>query len=1201
MLKSWSETDLELLKQLAIFQRKAIKQAELYQQAKTQLAEKKKIEAQLQKKLLQQKTLTNFSNQALTITNLDKLMKEAVNLVGKTFQVKFCSIYQLLPHPPNILLRAKISSSKPEKMSKCWLPKNQRKNCITVAIKRKKNWGILVVHLQNNQKLDDDDVKLLQSIAQIIATVVEQQETFGKQRNQEHSQDVQLALRSSEKLHRIILSHISDAVFITDNSGRFTFICPNAQNIFGFSFQEVERLGNINQLLGENLFDVAQLMKSKEITNIEREIIDKYGQQHFLLVNVKQVRIPTKKKNETKLGTILLTCRDITERKQAEEQLRRLNSALEIRVALRTAELQYTTSRLTALMENLNVGVLVKNEQQQVILANLAFCEIFQIQSPPKNLSGRDFSHFSKEYGGLFAQPAEFQQRYQAIDNHREIVCNEEFHLADGRILEADMVPIFVGEKYAGHLWMYRDVTQKNLARAALQESENRLRHLVSTAGTVIIVISENHRILEWNEEAEKIYGWSRDAVLGGDYFLLFLNPDERDKFAIVMTKVLGGEAMRNFENIVVTFDGSERCLSWNLNCLHNAQGEASGVICCGQDLTEQKETEVALRVSEERFRSIFDRAAVGIIQLAMAGEFLLVNDQFVELLQYQRHELPNLTFKEIIYFDDISETLTQMSQLLGGETLTFSMETRLMRSDSSVIWVNLTMSLVSYEDEPKYFIGAINDISDRLAAEEALRESEERFRAIFEQAAVGISICQLDGKFLRVNPKFCEIVGNNRAELLECSCQDITPLKNINNHYMHQLLDNQIENYSLETSYLAQDNSLRWVNLITSLITDEYKEPKYLIYLIEDISERKRAEAALQQSQEFLRHVIDTNPNLIFVKDSQGKFTLANQATADIYGTTVENLIGLRDADFNANLAEVEKFLADDSLVINHLQAHCIAEETVTTATGEVRYFQTTKMPITFNNQTAVLGVSNDITGSKKAQTKLINSLQEKEVLLKEIHHRVKNNLYVISSLLNLQSSYVEDEKIINLFTDSQNRIQSMAMIHEQLYQSQNLAKIDLTEYLQRLLDNLFLSYNNNRRQIKPVIEVVRENLSTYQTADAYEATELLLNLETAIPCGLLINELVTNSFKHAFPDGRGGEISIKLRVAQEKKINLTVADNGIGLPEGLNWEESPSLGLRLVRILTQQLDGEIELLTSSSGTSFHLKFAELNYKERV
>jgi len=1010
--------------------------------------------------------------------------------------------------------------------------------------------------------------------------------------------DAQYALRSSEKLHRIILSNISDAVFITDDRGDFTFVCPNAKVIFGYSFREVEAMRNITQLLGENLFDFEKLKQCKEIPNIEREITDKYGNKHFLLVNVKLVKIPSlNQKKETFWGTTLFTCREITERKQAEEQLKRLNFALETRVTLRTAELQYTTSRLTALIENLQVGVLVKDEKQQVILANLAFCQIFQIQSPPQNLIGLDFSHFNRDYAHLFANPTQFEQSYQKILHNREIVCNEEFHLSNGRILEADIVPIFVGEKYAGHLWMYRDVTQQNLVLAALQESENRLRHLVSTAGTVIIVLSENHRILEWNEEAEKIYGWSRDAVISGDYFVLFLNPDERDKFATAMKQVLTGTALKNFESNVFTRDGSERCLNWNLNCLH--QGENNAMICCGQDITEQKTTEEALRVSEERFRSIFDRAAVGIFQLAISGEFLLVNDKFVELLQYQREQLNPLTFKEIIYFDDMSETLTQMSQILSDEFPTFSLETRLMRSDESVIWVNLTMSVVNYEDEPRYFIGAINDISDRLAAEEALRESEERFRAIFEQAAVGISICQLDGRFLRVNQKFCEIVGNNRADLLHCSYLDITPVKNRNENqqYMQQLLHNQIDNYSMETSYICKDGSVRWVNVIMSLITNEYREPKYFVYLIEDISERKRAEEALQQSQEFLRHVIDTNPNLIFVKDSQSRFTLANQATADIYGTTVENLIGKRDVDFHHNLTEVDQFTTHDQLVINNLQAHCLAEETVTTATGEVRYFQTIKMPITFNNKTAVLGVATDITENKKAHTKLLNSLKEKEVLLKEIHHRVKNNLYVISSLLNLQSSYVEDEKIINLFTDSQNRIQSMAMIHEQLYQSENLAKIDFTEYLQKLVDNLFLSYNNNGGKIKPVIEVDSTNLTLTENNNQC----LLFNLETAIPCGLLINELVTNSFKHAFPQGKSGEIKIKLTVDETPKINLIIGDNGIGLPPDLDWEDSPSLGLRLVRILTQQLDGEIQLLSSPSGTYFHLQFAELNYKERI
>ena len=230
------------------------------------------------------------------------------------------------------------------------------------------------------------------------------------------------------------------------------------------------------------------------------------------------------------------------------------------------------------------------------------------------------------------------------------------------------------------------------------------------------------------------------------------------------------------------------------------------------------------------------------------------------------------------------------------------------------------------------------------------------------------------------------------------------------------------------------------------------------------------------------------------------------------------------------------------------------------------------------YGRAVSIDGISTDVTQRHEAEEKLYKSLQEKEVLLKEIHHRVKNNLYVISGLLNLQSSYVEDETVKNLFHDSQNRIQTMAVIHEQLYQSEDLSEINFADYIKRLVDNLFISYNQHQQGIKSITNL----------EDCY------LNIETAIPAGLLINELITNAFKHAFPDNKG-EITIELKRIEPDLINLKVQDNGQGFPPDLNWKQSPSLGLRLVRLLSRQLDAEITVNSSGKGTNFCLEFMPL------
>jgi two-component sensor histidine kinase len=222
-----------------------------------------------------------------------------------------------------------------------------------------------------------------------------------------------------------------------------------------------------------------------------------------------------------------------------------------------------------------------------------------------------------------------------------------------------------------------------------------------------------------------------------------------------------------------------------------------------------------------------------------------------------------------------------------------------------------------------------------------------------------------------------------------------------------------------------------------------------------------------------------------------------------------------------------------------------------------------------------AIIGSTRDITERKRAEEQIKQSIKEKEVLLREIQHRVKNNMQVISSLLNLQSAHIKDSQYKEMLKESQNRIRSMALIHERSYQSENLADIDFHEYIASLVRGLFRSYNATADRVSLVIEV--EDVS--------------LGMDTAVPCGLIINELVSNSLKHAFPRGRKGEIKIVLRSVCEL-IELTVADNGVGISEDVDFRTTESLGLDLVTTLAEyQLGGEITL-DRTEGTVFCITF---------
>ena len=218
---------------------------------------------------------------------------------------------------------------------------------------------------------------------------------------------------------------------------------------------------------------------------------------------------------------------------------------------------------------------------------------------------------------------------------------------------------------------------------------------------------------------------------------------------------------------------------------------------------------------------------------------------------------------------------------------------------------------------------------------------------------------------------------------------------------------------------------------------------------------------------------------------------------------------------------------------------------------------------------------LTEEIARRARAEEQVQASLKEKGVLLQEIHHRVKNNMTVITSLLWLQSKKIKDEQYKDIFINSINRIKSMALIHEKLYRSDDFAKVNFEDYLKEMLKNMLMSYGLNPHKVALITEV--ENVS--------------LRIDTAIPCGLIINELVSNSLKYAFPEDREGEIKVAIHLNNSGKVEVTVSDNGLGIPENLDFRNTDSLGLNLVNTLTSQLEGKIEL-NRETGTEFRITF---------
>lgn len=369
------------------------------------------------------------------------------------------------------------------------------------------------------------------------------------------------------------------------------------------------------------------------------------------------------------------------------------------------------------------------------------------------------------------------------------------------------------------------------------------------------------------------------------------------------------------------------------------------------------------------------------------------------------------------------------------------------------------------------------------------------------------------------------------------------------------------------------------------------------VIVIIRDITQRKQAQAALQTAKDSLEQRVEARTYEL--KKAEDRYTRAiyagkvgiwewNIDTNEIYiDPNLKAMLGYADNELSNRFEEwlnlvhpsdIDALKVEINAYIEGLIPKYEIEHRMRHRDGQYIWFLARgTMLCDINEKICFMAGSNtDITVSKYTEARLKGSLKEKEVLLKEIHHRVKNNLQVISSLLRLQARYIKDEEALDILRDSQNRVRAMAMIHESLYQSTDLGKIKFSEYIRNLSNNLACGYSLNKD--------IKINLQIHQVE---------LRIDTAIPCGLIINELVSNAIKHAFINAEFGVIYIEFLDLGNSKYSFRVSDNGIGVPDDIELRRNQSLGLQLVWSLVEQLEGSI-IFNNKLGTSFTITFVE-------
>lgn len=460
-----------------------------------------------------------------------------------------------------------------------------------------------------------------------------------------------------------------------------------------------------------------------------------------------------------------------------------------------------------------------------------------------------------------------------------------------------------------------------------------------------------------------------------------------------------------------------------------------------------------------------------------------------------------------------------------------------------------------------------------------ALAASEARYRSILNASPDAIAIADLAGRITMFSARAAsmfgskpgvDVVGRNIAEFIAPEDRAAVAER------LAQLFAGT-KTGTGEYRGLRLDGATFDIEVNSQFIRDPEGKPTEIVFVVRDITERKQAREAIRQSNALLRSIIETAPARIFWKDRDLRFLGCNTQVARDAGLDSPNdLIGKTDFDMVWR-DQAPSYQADDRLVMESGVPKLDFEEPQTTPAGDEIWLSTSKVPLRDerNEVIGILGIYHEVTQRKRSDDALRESLTEKESLLKEIHHRVKNNLQVISSLLRLEAGRSPEAAVKLALGEMQGRVLSMSVLHETLYKSRTFGRVDLAGYLRELAHQFFRAHAAAAASARLKLEL----------------SPVDVRIEQGIPCGLIVNELMTNSFKYAFTDGCPGEIGIVLRSEPDHEILLRVTDTGPGLPEDFELRRARSLGMQLVSDLARQIGGRLEI-GAGPGARFDVRF---------
>ncbi len=715
-----------------------------------------------------------------------------------------------------------------------------------------------------------------------------------------------------------------------------------------------------------------------------------------------------------------------------------------------------------------------------------------------------------------------------------------------------------------------QDITGNKLVEEELRASKETAEMLLGISAEIIISEDFEGNIRLLNESGHRLLGYEPPDLIGKNFFDACLPDDARSEVRGYFLGLRDGgiDAIATRENEVITRSGERRTIYWRNALLRDRNGMPVGVFSSGQDMTARKDAEVLLRMSEARFAQAEAIAGIGNWTLHLDTR-VMDSSHGADAIYGVDFASSSLKVVQEIPLPEYRPVLDKALSDLIRHGVPYDCEFLIRRqTDGAIRHIH---SIATFDERARTVFGVIQDITERVRSEELLRTSEELHRTILQTIMDGYLLSDKHGMILDANESYCRMSGHTRHELqamhIDALVADESPDEIAGR--VRRIMANGTERF--ESCHRRRDGSIMELEVSVQYLP---LEGGRIVSFFRDITEQKAMARALRASEEHHRLLIENSHDIIYTMTSGGIFTFVSPAWTHLLGHPIDQVIGKTFEQFvkPEDVPGCRAWLQE--LMRTGERRHGI-EYRVRHQDGSYRWHSTSAVPFRDESGTVVgfEGTASDITEHRLSEERIRSLLSEKELILKEVHHRIKNNMNTVSSLLSLQAGSLKDPAAILAVRDAESRVTSMALLYEKLYRTNDFQRLSVKDYLAALVDEVVANFARGQN-----IQV-RKDLHDF-------------SLDAALipPLGILINELLTNAMKYAFA-GRLRGLLVVTAIKSAGNCIIAVEDDGVGIPDSVSFEHPSGFGLQLVHALAEQLRGTIRI-ERIRGTRFVLEF---------